>query len=328
MPAALAGEGAFLQRFRGAPKTELHLHLEGAVAPATLVKLSRRVTNPIFPDSAAVRARRGGLGSSERFLGLYRDVCRQLRSPADYALVAGDLARRLRRENIGHAEVYVSPAIVEKIGLDWYDVQEAIENVFADHEHRGGGRIRVLLDSVRHWGPRAAGRVLTLHERRPWGRAVGFSLGGDESAVPARAFAGIYSRARRLGLFPLVHAGEWAGPDSVAEAVKYLRPVRIAHGIQAVEDPALLRLLARKRIALDVCPTSNYLTGALAGGTPHPARALLAAGIAVTISTDDPGLFGTTLLNEYRLLARQGATARELTAFAASSRQAALRTRS
>jgi len=283
---------------------------------------------PIFPDLAGVRARRAGLGSPARFLAFYRDVCRLLRSPADYALVAEDLTRHLRRENVRHAEVYVSPAVVERIGLDWYDVAEALGKVFRAHENRGGGRILVLLDSVRHWGPDAAMRVLDLHERRPWRRAAGFGLGGDETALPARAFSRVYARARRLGLAPLVHAGEWSGPGSVAEAVKHLSPVRIAHGIGAAEDPVLLRLLARKGIVLDVCPVSNVLTGAIPAGAPHPARALLAAGVRVTLSTDDPGLFGTTLLGEYRLLAGGGASARELKAFAVFSRQAALRTRS
>ncbi len=303
MAELVSGAHAFLASFLSAPKTELHLHLEGAARPATLVTLSRRFPAPIFPDLESVRARQRNLASTELFLALYGDVCRLLRTPADYALLARDLTRRLRRENIRHAEVYVSPAVVERIGLDWYDVAEALENVFAEHESRGGGRVLVL-------------------------RAVGFGLGGDEAAIPARAFAEIYGTARRLGLAPLVHAGEWAGADSVADAVKHLAPVRIAHGIRALEDPALVRLLARRRIALDVCPISNKRTGALTPGRMQPARALLAAGVAVTISTDDPGFFGTTLAGEYRFLARHGATARELRAFARFSRQAALRTRS
>ncbi len=328
MPELVSGAHAFLGGFASAPKTELHLHLEGAVAPATLVRLSRRVMVPIFPDLESVRVRQRTIGSPERFLAFYRDVCRLLRSPADYALLARDLTRRLRRENIRHAEVYVSPAVVERIGLDWYDVAEALDRVFAEHERRGGGVVLVLLDSVRHWGPEAARRVLILHERRPWTRVVGFGLGGDEAAVPARAFSAIYAKARRLGLAPLVHAGEWAGADSVADAVKHLLPVRIAHGIRALEDPALVRLLAKRRITLDVCPVSNERTGAVIPGPRHPARELLAAGVAVTISTDDPGLFGTTLAGEYRFLARHGATARELRGFARFSRQAALRTQS
>ena len=319
---------AFLRRFASAPKVELHLHLEGAVPAAALARLSSRSESPIFPDVASVRARRRELGSKEAFLGFYRDVCRQLRSPADYALVARGLVSRLARENVRWAEVTVSPAVVEKIGLDWFDVREALERAFEKHEARGLGRVRVLLDFVRHWGPAAAERVLDLHAERPWTRAVGFGLGGDETAFPARDFADAYRRGRKAGLLPVVHAGEWAGPDSVAEALRFLRPVRIAHGIRAVEDPLLLKELARKGVFCDVCPTSNLRTGAVSPGAEHPLRRLLAAGVPVTLSTDDPGLFGTTLAGEYRRAASWGATGAELESCEAFARQAAARTRS
>lgn len=318
--------GRFLSRFRSSPKVELHLHLEGCVAPATLVRLSARWPRPIFPETASVRARRDLRGDFRAFLALYRDVCRCLTGPGDYAAVAADLVRRLRRERIRSAEVYVSPAVVEKLGLAWDPVRDALEAVFDRHERRGGGRIRVLLDSVRQWGPAAAHRVLDLHERRPWPRAVGFGLGGDEAALPARDFADVYARVRSLGLAPLVHAGEWSGPESVADALCWLRPARIAHGIRAADDPALRRLLARRGVVLDVCPSSNVATGALPSldAVARRVRLLLGAGVPVTISTDDPGLFGTSLLGEYRKLAAAGLTARELARLAAGSRAAAL----
>jgi adenosine deaminase len=227
--------------------------------------------------------------------------------------VARDLVRRLRRERIVHAEVYVSPAVVERIGLPWLEVRDAVEAVLARHELRGGGRVTVLLDSVRQWGPDAAMRVLDLHEALPWPRARGFGLGGEEASVPAREFAAVYRRVRRLGLAPLVHAGEWAGPDSVAEALRWLSPVRLAHGFRAAEDGALVRRLAGKGVALDLCLSSNEATGAVASGK-HPALALLRAGVPVSLSTDDPGLFGATLRSEFARLARLGASAKELEA--------------
>jgi adenosine deaminase len=319
---------AFLDRFASASKSELHLHLEGAVPAATLVRLSSRSVRSIFPDVASVRARRRALGSPEAFFGFYRDVCRQLRSPADYALVARGLVVRLARENVRWAEVYVSPAVIEKIGLDFYDVRDELESVFREHEAKGRGRVRVLLDFVRHWGPSAALRVLDLHAARPWPRVVGFGLGGDETALPARDFADVYRRGRKAGLMPVVHAGEWAGPESVAEALRFLRPARIAHGIRAAEDPALLRALAKSGVVCDVCPTSNLRTGAVSPGASHPLLAMLRAGVAVTLSTDDPGLFGTTLLGEFRRAAGWGATGRELARCAGAARQAAARTRS
>lgn len=319
---------AFLGRFAAAPAVELHLHLEGAVSAAALVRLSSRSPGPIFPDLASVRARRARLGSPDAFFAFYRDVCRQIRSAADYGLVARSLVARLARERIRHAEVYVSPAVAERLGLDWLEVRAALERVFAAHEAAGRGRILVLLDAVRHWGPASADRVLDLHEKDPWRRAAGFGLGGEEAGFPARDFAAAFRRARRLGLMPVAHAGEWAGPESVAEALERLGAVRIAHGIRAAEDPALLRLLARRGVVCDVCPTSNLATGAVRAGAAHPVRALLAAGVPVTLSTDDPGLFGTTLRGEYRRVASWGATGAELAACARTARHAAARTRS
>jgi adenosine deaminase len=316
----------FLRRLATAPGVELHLHLEGAVSAAALVRLSSRAPAPIFPDLASVRDRRRLLGSPDAFFSFYRDVCRQIRSAADYAAVAGALTARLVRERIRHAEVYVSPAVAEKLGLDWFEVRAALEGVFRAHEERRRGRIVVLLDVVRHWGAGSADRVLDLHEKDPWPRVRGFGLGGEEAAFPARDFAGAFRRARRLGLMPVAHAGEWAGPDSVAETLERLRPVRIAHGIRAAENPALLRLLARRGIVCDVCPTSNLATGAVPEGAAHPVRALLAAGVAVSLSTDDPGLFGTTLRKEYRRVASWGASGADLDACARTARQAAART--
>lgn len=307
--------------FRLRPKAELHLHLEGAVRPATLVRLARASGSALFPDLAHVRARRRFDGLPG-FLSLYRDVCRLLRGPADFALLARDLTSRLRRERIVYAEVYVSPAIVERLGFDWPSVRDAVEAVFAAHERGGHGRVRVLLDAVRQFGPDAAHRVLDLHARHPWPRAVGFGLGGDELALPPRDFAPVYRRLRRLGLAPVVHAGEAGGPDSVAEALRWLGPRRIAHGVGAASDPALVRRLVRAGVALDVCLTSNDATGAVPLAR-SPVLSLLRAGVAVTLSTDDPGLFGTTLLAEYRKLARLGATPRELVAVARNGFRAA-----
>jgi len=324
-PARLVGWADVADHLRlllSRPKAELHLHLEGAVRPGTLVRLAARAGSAVFPDLAAVRARRRFEGLAG-FLALYRDVCRLLRGPADFALLARDLTARLRRERIVYAEAYVSPAIVERLGFDWASVRDAVEAVFAAHERAGYGRIRVLLDAVRHFGPDAAHRVLDAHARHPWPRAVGFGLGGDELALPARDFASVYRRLPGLGLAPVVHAGEAGGPDSVAEALRWLKPRRIAHGVAAASDAPLVRRLARSGVALDVCLTSNAATGAFPLSR-HPVLSLLRAGVTVTLGTDDPGLFGATLSGEYRKLARLGATRRELLAVSRAGFRAAL----
>lgn len=317
-----AAVAAFLTSLPGRRKAELHVHLEGCAAPATLVRLGRRNGGGPFPDLGAFRRRRRFDGSGG-FLEFYRDVCRSLRSPEDYALVARDFCRRLSRERIVYAEVWVSPTLVERIGLPWPPVRDAIERVFSRWEARTGGRVVVLVDAVRHWGPEAAARALDL--AGSWSRAAGFGLGGDEASVPARDFAAVYRRARAAGLAPLVHAGEWAGPESVAEALRWLGPVRLAHGVRAIEDPGLVRRLARAGVALDVAIGSNLATGAVFPLARHPVVRLLRAGVRVSLSTDDPSLFGTTLAAEFRRLARLGATARELRAVLAAPFSLALR---
>ena len=318
------GALSFFQSFRAARKGELHLHLEGSISTATLVRLSTRFRDPAFPSEEEVRRRRSFDGPGA-FFELYRDVCRCLKSPADYADVGRDLARRLRRERIAYAEVYVSPAVIERIGLSWLEVQGALETAFGEHEAAGAGRIVVLLDSVRQWGPEAASRVLDLHEASPWPRVAGFGLGGDETAVPAREFRRVFDRVRALSLAPLIHAGEWGGPDGVAEAVETLKPARIAHGIRAVEDDAVVRLLARRQVPLDICIASNVATKAVPDGRSHPVLRLLRSGVPVSLSTDDPGLFRTTLRGEFLRLARLGASESELRTVLAASRSGALR---
>jgi len=154
---------------------------------------------------------------------------------------------------------------------------------------------------VRQWGPESAERVLDLHERNPLPSVVGFGMGGDEKSMPAAAFAGVYMRARALGLKTSVHAGEWAGPDSLEEALDVLRPDRVDHGIAAGADARLAKRLADERTTLCVAPTGNVATGAAKSFEEHPLRRLIEAGVRVALSADDPLLFATTTANELRV---------------------------
>jgi aminodeoxyfutalosine deaminase len=141
---------------------------------------------------------------------------------------------------------------------------------------------------------------------------AGFGLGGEECSIAAREFREVFDRVRSLSLAPLIHAGEWGDSSSVLEAVEELAPVRIAHGFRAASDEGLVRLLARRRIPLDICLQSNRKTRAVVEGERHPVLELIRAGVLVSLSTDDPGLFRATLLGEFVALARLGATVGEL----------------
>src|SRR5262249_25051388 len=153
---------------------------------------------------------------------------------------------------------------------------------------------RILLDVVRQWGPDSANRVLDLHEKTQHPAVIGFGMGGDENSLPASEFAAVYERARSLGLRTSVHAGEWAGPSSIEEALEHGGPDRIDHGIAAAASPSLLARLAGEGITLCVAPTSNVATGAVPSLEAHPIRGLIAAGVSVALSGDDPLLFATT----------------------------------
>jgi len=278
---------------------DCHLHFEGCVPVAEVARLAARAGHA-FADPAAFERARSAIADAAGFLAVYAEVCRLFRSPEDYFTAATAVAGALADDRLAYAEVYVSPEIHTRIGLDAAACLEAIDAGFRDAAASRGIRCRILLDSVRHWGAPSADRVLDVYARRPLPTIVGFGMGGDEASEPAAAFAGVYLRARALGLRTSVHAGEWAGADSVRDVLDALRPDRIDHGIAAAGDPRLLERLAEEGTVLCVAPTGNLQTGAVARGAGHPLRQLLDAGVRVALSADDPVFFGTTTRGEYR----------------------------
>lgn len=290
--------------------TELHLHLEGSLRAESAVELARERRLPWGDLSPAELARRFRYPDFHSFLMTVRDMAEVLCSTAAIERCAVELSEDLARVGVVYAEVYVSPYIYERWGLDGAAALAAADRGFSRGESAGGARCAILLDSVRQWGPDAATRVLDIHDETKLSRVRGFGLGGDES-VPLRGFIAVYARARSLGLHLVAHAGETGSPSDVRDAIELLGVERVAHGIRAVDDDSLLRLIRDRGIALDLAITSNFKTGAVRG--PHPIRRLLDAGIDVTLSTDDPSLFRTDLASEYRIALRLGRlTAMEL----------------
>lgn len=281
---------------------DCHLHFEGCLPEGTIRKLARRIGHRFADPAEFDRARQ--LSDAPGFLSLYAEICGLFRSPEDYYEAARAVVSRLSADGLVYAEVYVSPEIFSRFRLP---AEECLAAVAAAFEEEGAGlaRCRILLDAVRQWGPESAERVLDLHERRPLPSVVGFGLGGEEGSLPAAAFAGAYLRARALGLRTSVHAGEWAGPGSVEEALDALRPDRVDHGIGAAREARLLTRLAAEGTVLCVAPSSNQATGAVRSLAEHPLPRLLEAGVRVTLSADDPTLFRTTSLREYALARRQ-----------------------
>jgi adenosine deaminase len=306
---------------------DCHLHFEGCLPAEEIARLGARSGHP-FADLSAFESARRSVRDAKTFLLLYAEVCRLFRKPEDFVEASLAVAQTLSADGLRYAEIYVSPEIFTRMGLDAGACLQAIDVGFAESLETHGVLCRILLDGVRHWGPESADRVLDLYERVPLSSIVGFGLGGDEQAMGAAAFAGVYLRARALGLRTSVHAGEWTDAAAVREVLDLLRPDRLDHGIAAAQDPRLMQRLAEEDTILCVAPTSNLRTGAVSHVASHPLRQLLDAGVRVTLSADDPVLFGTTTKGEYELAREKlGLSDEELRRLAGNAWHAAFCTR-
>ena len=298
------------------PKAELHLHLEGSIQPGTVCALTARHGATVTGDE--VRRRYAYQNFSE-FLETFKWVTSLLRDPRDYALITHDLAEQLLSQRVMYAEVTISIGVMLLRKQRPETNFEAILAAAEPFESRGL-RMNWIFDGVRQFGAEAASRVVEAAKQCASKSIVAFGIGGDELSVPTKELRPVYEQAAALGLHRLIHAGEIGGPEKIREAVELLGAERIGHGIAAINDPALMDLLADRRIPLEICPQSNIRTGALALQLrrvvarieDHPLPALFRHGIPIVLSTDDPAMFHTTLLNEYEHAHQLGMTENEL----------------
>lgn len=297
---------------RRLPKAELHLHLEGSSTGQVLHTLSRKYATEcrdLTPEQIAAQMFR-----FEDFLGFldcYRTICAHLREPEDYVLVLDNLADYCRHENIRYAEVITSPAIPWEGGLDGEAVMVALLDRSAEIEAAGGLSIRWILDCVRQLGEASARQTAELAAKYRERGIVGIGLGGDENSCGMSEYERVFHWAKANGLYIHVHAGEVGGPDQVWDALRVLGANRIGHGIQAARDPRLMEYLRAHAVALDVCLTSNVKTRAWAPISSHPFGLLWKRGVPITLNTDDPGIFQTTLTEEYLKAAKYFSLERE-----------------
>ena len=294
------------------PKTELHLHLEGAVTPETVAELADRHSTELAGVGVGeVRERMLGYADFHGFLDSYGLVCRHLVEPDDYQLALERLAGELRRQNVVYAEVIYTPSIPWRFERDGQAILEALLDTGREIESGGGPRIRWILDCVRQWGDADARRTAELGVLYRERGVVALGLGGDELALPMADFRETYQWAKAQQLHIHIHAGEIGGPEQIWDALKLLGANRIGHGIQAARDPRLMDYLKEHAIGLDVCLTSNVRTGAWKPLSQHPFPLLLKRGVPVSINTDDPALFDTDLTGEYELAVTQFGLSRD-----------------
>jgi len=283
------------------PKVELHLHLIGSASPETVLTLARRHPDGGVPTEPHALRRFYAFTGFPHFLQVYRQVNQLVRTGADVVTLLDGLGAELAARSVRYAEVQVTPVRNRMAGIAPDDLAQALVDGRGLVRARHGVQLGWVFDADAALGPAGAEETLRFAvDHRPAG-TVGFGLGGAERGVRRADFAPAFRAARDAGLHSVPHAGETVGPEEVWAAVRELGAERIGHGIGAAADPALLAHLAGHGIALEVCPVSNLRTGAVPDTAAHPLPALLAAGVPVTLATDDPGMFDTDLNAEYLL---------------------------
>ena len=326
-------ETALLQLLPHLPKADLHVHLRGAIPLAVLVELANRhgIENALRGISDRDLALLSGHANLRPFLTAHpwsEEEVSQLfryesfdnflltffftglfiRTTDDLRLLIRGVLNEFARQRVVYSEISISAIEYVTRGLPLSQITECLEEA-AEHPRV---RVQWIVDLVRDYGPECAlAQVKELIALRS-PAVIGITIGGSEHHYPPAQFREAYALARDRGLRVSVHAGEAAGPESVWDAVRVIGAERIGHGVRAVEDPALVDHLAEHQIPLEVCPTSNLFTGVYPSYQSHPAKALSDAGVPITINSDDPTFFRTTLADEYACLAQMGFSADEV----------------
>ncbi|HZP01889.1 MAG TPA: adenosine deaminase [Terriglobia bacterium] len=290
------------------PKVELHLHLEGSVQPSTLRELARRKgrfqkeTEEWIVERERTACR---YGAFQDFLTAFKHVTLLLDTPADYALATKDLVEWLASQNVQYAEVILAAGVILWKNQSLEAVYEAVAAAALEAQSRMGLRVNWIFDAIRHFGPDHVREVLRYASRYRERGVVALGIGGDEGRGPARLFQETFREARELGLHVVAHAGESVGPESIREAVELLGAERIGHGLTAMQDPGVIAMLRSRQIPIEVCPTSNVCTGLIGRLGDHPLPRMLQEGLLVTLNSDDPAMFGTSLSAEFLGVAKE-----------------------
>ena len=284
---------------RTLPKAELHLHLEGSIEPSTLLELRQR--HAMDGASLAEVEQLYNYKDFAGFLTAFKDVTGHLRTPDDYELITYRLMERLKAQNVLHAEVFVSVGVSLWRKQDFPATFEGLERGRERGEKDFGISLLWIFDAIRQFGAEKARSVLDLAIQFRDRNVAAFGIGGDERGGPAEWFAGVYARAAEHGLHLTAHAGENAGPDSIWGALN-LKAERIGHGFTAAQDPELIEELAESQVPIEICVTSNLRTGCCTELAQHPVRRYFDQGLMLTINSDDPAMFRTSLVEEYALV--------------------------
>ena len=284
------------------PKIELHLHLEGAAPPSFI----RNAAHKKNIDISKMFTSDGSYNFSDfkEFLLLYETVTSVLKTPQDFYNLTVNVLEECVKSNVVYVEIFVSPEHCggSDIGA-WKEFLGAISEASKACESKLGIISRGIVTCIRHHGPERAKCTAKCAVESNGDWITGFGMAGDESIGRAKDYAYSFEMAKEAGLMLTSHAGEWSGPNSIKDAINELDVQRIGHGVRAISDPDLVKTLAERNIVLEICPGSNVFLGVYPDLLSHPIEKLRDQSVKVTISTDDPPFFQTTMNKEYKSLA-------------------------
>jgi aminodeoxyfutalosine deaminase len=291
----------------GLPKAELHVHHVGSASPQIVSRLAERHPGGPVPSDPELLREFFAFRDFAHFVQVYLAVVDLLRTPEDIRLLTYEIAREMATvQNVRYAELTCTPwtSVLPRTpdaGMAIEAFTEAIEDARVSAETDFGIRLRWIYDIPGEAGLPAADDTLGFALEHAPDALIGFGLGGPEAGVRRPQFKPHFDAARAAGLHAVPHAGETTGPETVWSALRDLGAERIGHGTSSAQDPALLEHLAAEGIPLEVCPSSNIATRAVATLAEHPIRAFRDAGVVVTVNSDDPPMFNTTLNREYAI---------------------------
>ncbi len=289
---------SFIQRM---PKVELHVHMQGAMQPATLLTLAQQYDDVALPGSTVADIQSWYTFSSfEHFVKVYLTICDVIRTVDDIEVMARDFLAGQAVQNIRYSEVTYTAYIHQHFrGISFADQLAALQRAQQWAKTTYGVTMGLIIDIPRVVSPEDGLMIADWAISGMGEGIVALGLGGPEAGYPAEKFQAAFDRAYAAGLPAVPHAGETAGAESIREALDVLHAVRIGHGVRCLEDETLVAVLRERQIPLELCPTSNVCLGVVPSFAAHPLPRLLDAGLFVTLNSDDPPMFGTTLTDEY-----------------------------
>jgi adenosine deaminase len=282
-------------------KAELHVHLEGSIAPQLAEKLAIR-NKLILPQGLIAPDKVSYLSKDFLdFLKVYDTLAAVIKVPQDYYDITYDYLKKTAQDQGIYVEMMYSPDHAElSSGIPSAEHLEAIQHAIDDAEKEYGIVGRIILTAVRHFGAEAAEKIAKQAHSNRMPCVTGFGLGGDEAQFPPKLFSTAYHIAADAGLECTVHAGEFATAAGMMEAMNYLPIKRIGHGVRGIHSPETMAMLHDKNITLELCPTSNIFLGLFQDMQHHPFPQFYEAGIKISINSDDPPFMSTTLAREYQ----------------------------